>query len=124
MILGQAAVAANIASSVVLIIVALSGLGNFCIPDYSSQLASSYFRIALMLAAWMGGLLGLSAAFMLFVAYLASLKSFGVPFLAPYAPKTYSKRPLILRGNIGNNHRAEDYMNAADDTLPKKHSSK
>lgn len=124
LILGQAAVAANIASSVVLIIVALSGLGNFCIPDYSSQLASSYFRIAFMLAAWMGGLLGLSAAFMLFVAYLASLKSFGVPFLAPYAPKTYSKRPLILRGNIGNNHRAEDYMNAVDDTLPKKHSSK
>ncbi len=120
LIVGQAAVAANIASSMVLIIVALSGLGNFCIPDYSTQLAASYFRIAFMIAAWMGGLLGLSAAFMLFIAYLASLKSFGVPFLAPYAPKTYSKRPLILRGSIKMNHRSEDYINAACDTLPKR----
>lgn len=122
LILGQAAVAANIASSVVLIVVALSGLGNFCIPDYSSQLAASYFRIGLLIAAWMGGLLGLSAAFMLLIVYLADLKSFGVPFLSPYAPKTYSKRPFILRGKIGFNHRSEDYMNAACETLPKKKS--
>lgn len=62
LILGQAAVAANLASSVMLIIVALSGLGNFCVPDYSTQIAASYFRIAFVIAAWLGGLLGLAAA--------------------------------------------------------------
>ena len=120
LILGQAAVAANLASSVVLIIVALSGLGNFCVPDYSAQLSASYFRIAFVIAAWLGGLLGLSAAFLVFVAYLANLKSFGVPFLSPYAPKTYAKRPFIMRGKIGMHHRAADYMNTSDDRLKKK----
>lgn len=120
LILGQAAVAANLASSVILIIVALSGLGNFCIPDYSTQISASYFRIAFVIAAWMGGLLGLVAAFMLFVGYMANLKSFGVPFLAPYAPKTYTNRPFILRGKIGMNHRAEDYINAYCDTFEKR----
>ena len=121
LILGQAAVAANLASSVVLIIVALSGLGNFCVPDYSAQLSASYFRIAFVIAAWLGGLLGLSAAFLVFVAYLANLKSFGVPFLSPYAPKTYAKRPFIMRGKIGMHHRAADYMNTSDDRLKKKY---
>lgn len=120
LILGQAAVAANLASSVILIIVALSGLGNFCIPDYSTQISASYFRIAFVLAAWMGGLLGLVAAFMLFIGYISNLKSFGVPFLAPYAPKTYAKRPFILRGKIGLHHRGEDYLNTFGDSLEKR----
>lgn len=119
LILGQAAVAANLASSVILIVIAISGLGNFCIPDYSSQIAASYFRIAFVIAAWLGGLLGLVSAFMVFICYLANLKSFGVPFLAPFAPKTYNKRPFILRGSIGMHHRGEDYLNAMDDTLGK-----
>lgn len=123
LILGQAAVAANLASSVVLIVVALSGLGNFCIPDYSTQIAASYFRIALVIAAWLGGLLGMAAAIMLMVCYLASMKSFGVPFLAPFSPKTYSKRPLIIRGSIGMHHRADDFVNAHCDTLEKEKSS-
>ena len=120
LILGQAAVAANLASPVILIIVAISGLGNFCIPDYSSQVSFSYFRICFVIAAWMGGLLGLVAAFMLFIAYLANIKSFGVPFMTPFAPKTYSKRPYILRGNIGMNLRSADYLNTYDDTLRKR----
>lgn len=120
LILGQAAIAANLASSVILIVVAISGLGNFCVPDYSAQISFSYFRIAFVIAAWMGGLLGLVAASMLFIAYLSSLKSFGVPFMTPFAPKTYTKRPYILRGSIGMHKRGADYYNACDDTLKKK----
>lgn len=120
LILGQAAVAANLASSVMLIVVALSGLGNFCVPDYSTQIAASYFRIAFVIAAWLGGLLGLGAAMVAFTAYIANMKSFGVPFLAPFAPKTLSKRPFVLRGRLGMHNRAADYMNTNSDTLPKK----
>ena len=116
LILGQAAVAANLASTVILIIVAISGLGNLCIPDYSTQVAAAYFRFAFVLAAWLGGLLGLTCAVMLFVSYMANLKSFGVPFLAPFAPKTGKKRPFIVRGRITQHTRAEDYYNTADDS--------
>ena len=115
LILGQAAVAANLASTVILIIVAISGLGNLCIPDYSTQIAASYFRFGFVLAAWMGGLLGMTSAMLLFIAYMANMKSFGVPFLAPFAPKTYSKRPFVFRGRLGRHMRAEDYLNTADD---------
>ncbi len=115
LIMGQAAVAANLASTVVLIIVALSGLGNFCIPDYSTQIAAAYFRMALVLAAWLGGMLAMAAALQLGAALIASKKSFGVPFLAPFAPKTASKRPTILRGDIGGSTRAEDQFNTSDD---------
>lgn len=110
LILGQAAVAANIVSTVVLIIVALTGLGNFAVPDYSTQLALAYYRIVMCIIAWVGGLLGLSCAIILTIALLCAQKSFGVPLLTPFAPRTYRKGN-ILRGRIEMHRRAADYMN-------------
>jgi len=112
LIMGQAAVAANVVSTITLIIVALTGLGNFTIPDYSLQLAASEFRIILALAAWLGGLLGMFCTALIIVAHMASLKSYGVPFFAPAAPKTYSKRPMILRGKIQPNIKTSDFTNS------------
>ena len=112
LILGQAAVSANIVSTFVLIIVALSGLGNFTIPDYRTQIAVAYFRIVLVLAAWVGGLFGLALTILLAVAWLASLKSYGVPFLAPVAPKTYAKEPQVLRVRQRNAVDPSDFTNS------------
>lgn len=111
LILGQAAVSANLASTVILIIVALAGLGNLCIPDYSTQIAASYFRLGFVIAAWLGGLLALTGALIIFTAYMANLKSFGVPFLSPTAPRTSTKRPAVLRGRIGSGVRFDDWLN-------------
>lgn len=111
LIMGQAAVAANVVSTVVLIVVALSGLGNFAIPDYRLQLASFYLRIVLVLFAWAGGLMGLSCAILVLMAWLASLKSYGVPFLSPVAPRTYSAGPMFLRGRLQQHRRPTDYTN-------------
>lgn len=117
LILGQAAVAANLASSVVLIVVALTGLGNFCIPDYSTQLAAAFFRLTLTIAAWIGGLLGVICLMTVFLAWMASLKSYGVPFLAPFSPKAHSQKPMILRGRLTMHQQAEDIMNTQEETL-------
>ena len=117
LILGQAAVAANLASSVVLIVVALTGLGNFCIPDYSTQLAAAVFRIALTIASWVGGLLGMYCLTVVLVAWMASLKSYGVPFLAPFSPKAHSKEPMILRGRIRMHRQTEDMLNTREEEL-------
>jgi len=114
LILGQAAVAANMVSTVVLIVVALAGMGNFTIPDYSMQLAAEYVRLFLVLMSWAGGLLGLTVGILLTGARLASLKSYGVPFLAPVAPKTYSYRPSVLRGRVTQRARASDELNAKE----------
>lgn len=116
LVMGQAAVAANLVSTVALILVALTGLGNFAIPDYSTQLAATYFRLLFVLAAWAAGLLGMIAALVILAAYMASLKSYGVPFLAPFAPKTHTKRPVILRGRVTPHRRAADIANTKEGT--------
>ncbi|MBR5291954.1 MAG: spore germination protein [Clostridia bacterium] len=115
LILGQAAVTANLASSVMLIVVALSGLGNFCIPDYSTQISASYIRIALVAAAWMAGLLGVFCVMTGLLAMMCGLKSYGVPFLAPVAPKTNSRRPPVLRGPITMHSGAKDFINTMEE---------
>ena len=115
LILGQAAVTANIVSSVVLILVALTGLGNFCIPNYRLSLTASYIRIGAVIAGWMAGFLGIAAFIVVLVAYIASQKSCGVPYLTPFAPKTHSKRPFVIRGFIKMSNRHEDYTNTMED---------
>ncbi|MBS7335543.1 MAG: spore germination protein [Eubacteriales bacterium] len=117
LILGQAAVTANLASSVMLIVVALTGLGNFCIPDYSTQLSASIIRVMLVLSGWLAGLLGLFSCTFMILAWLASLKSYGVPFLSPHSPKTKSKRPMVLRGPLNNTPRPKDVMNTEEDGI-------
>lgn len=117
LILGQAAVSANLASSVILIVVALTGLGSFCVPDYSMQLSMAFYRLFLIFAAWMGGLLGITCGVMLLIAHLAWLKSYGVPFLTPYAPRTKRKKPFFLRGKVTPHRRSEDYLNTSEDSL-------
>lgn len=111
LILGQAAVSANFVSTVALIIVALTGLGNFVIPNYDLQIAVAHYRVALCLLALMGGLLGLGCGIMVALILLVDQKSFGVPFLAPYAPKTVAREPLFFRGDIRGQGRPQDDMN-------------
>ncbi len=112
LLLGQAAVSANIVSTVVLIIVALSGLGNFAIPDYSAQVSISYYRIGLCLAATAGGLLGVAAAALSMTAVLANHKSFGVPFLTPFAPVAKHSGGLFYRAAYRSEARTSDWSNS------------
>jgi len=111
LILGQAAVSANFVSTVALIIVALTGLGNFVIPNYDLQIAVGCYRVALCLLALSGGLLGLSCGIMAALVLLCDQKSFGVPFLSPYAPKTVAREPLFFRGGITGQGTAQDDVN-------------
>jgi spore germination protein KA len=111
LLLGQAAVSANIVSTVVLIIVALTGLGNFAIPDYSAQVSIAYFRILLCLAATAGGLLGIAVTGLCMGALLCSVKSFGVPFLTPFAPVAKRSGRMIVRGKLNNRAVPSDWSN-------------
>lgn len=111
LLLGQAAVSANIVSSVVLIIVALTGLGNFAIPDYSAQIAASYYRVLLCIAAALAGLLGVTVTGLCVTAVMCSAKSFGVPFFAPFAPVTRHAEHLLFRSRIKNRAGSTDPSN-------------
>ncbi len=112
LLLGQAAVSANIVSTVVLIIVALTGLGNFAIPDYSAQIAAAYYRVLLCIAATFAGLLGITVTGLCATAVMCSAKSFGEPFFAPFSPVTRHAEHLLFRTRLKNRAGASDRWNA------------
>lgn len=114
LILGQAAVQAGLVSPVLIIVVAVSGLGNFTVPSYSMSLTIRIIRIALILFGAMGGFYGISAAFTILMAFTLHMKSFGVPFFAPIAPFTRSNKDKIIRGPICEQTYRTDFLNTMD----------
>ncbi|WP_371068797.1 spore germination protein [Sediminibacillus sp. JSM 1682029] len=97
LILGQAAVEANIVSPIIVIIVALSGLSSFAMANISLNYTIRITRFIFIMAASFFGMFSLMGAFLLWLMYLASLKSFGTPFFAPLSPRYPSARDTIFR---------------------------
>lgn len=102
LILGQAAVEANIASPIVVIVVALTGLSSFAIQDLNLNYAIRLTRFGFLIAAGYMGLFGIICCYVACLAYVASIKSFGVPYLAPFTPKYTSSGDTLLRKVLKN----------------------
>lgn len=97
LILGQAAVQANIISPIVIIVIALSGLSSFIIIDGSMNFAIRLTRFLFVFSAGFFGIYGVMALFTIGLFYLVSLKSFGVPYFAPMTPHFTSSKDLLVR---------------------------
>lgn len=97
LILGQAAVEANIVSPVLVISVAITGLSSFAIPEMSLSYMIRIGRFIFLAIAAIGGFYGITLSVVALVAYIATIESFGVPFLAPYTPDLPSSGDLIFR---------------------------
>ena len=95
LILGQAAVAANIVSPILIIIVAVTGLGNFAIPNYSLAYGVRVLRFFFIAMGGVLGFFGISAGMVMAAAAALSMKSFGVPFLSPAWPKATGPDQII-----------------------------
>ena len=87
LILGQAAVEANIASPILIIIVSISGLGAFATPSVALSRSIALARFVFIISGAVAGMLGIISAVFVCTAYLASSSTFGVPFLSPITPK-------------------------------------
>ncbi len=114
-ILGQAAVAANIVSPIMVVIIAITGLASFSIPDYRLGYAVRLIRFIFLLLAATFGLVGLSFGVLILFVVLCSMKSFGRPYLAPVAPRTQSGSDVIVRGPVFQQERRPDGLNTQDD---------
>ncbi len=88
LILGDAAVAANIVSPFLIIIVAITGLASFAIPNFSFGFHLRIYRFAFIALGYLCGFLGIGLGLFIYIAILCSLKSFGVSYTAPIAPDT------------------------------------
>ncbi len=112
LILGQAAVQANIVSPVLIIVVSVTGLGNFAIPNYSLALSARISRFCFIILGALLGFYGISIGIALFIILITNIKSFGVPFFAPIAPKTKESSDLLLRKPAWQQIYRPDYVNA------------
>ena len=100
LILGQAAVQADLISPLVIIVVAVSGLGSYAVPVFSLTLSIRIAQLLLMLLSGFAGLPGLALGVFALLLHLCGLKSLGVPYLAPWTPRKTSNPDLLLRAPI------------------------
>ncbi len=84
LVLGETAVNAGIVSTPTIMIVALSGICLYTVPDLSETL--SVLRLLFLIIAGSLGGYGIILFGYGLLTYLCSIDSFGVPYLAPYAP--------------------------------------
>ena len=84
LILGDTAVKAGIISPPAVMIVALSGITLYTIPDQAQQL--SLLRFIFTMAGGLLGFYGLVLMAVFFVIYLNDFDSYGSPYLAPISP--------------------------------------
>ena len=90
LILGEAAVSANIVSPILIIIVAITGICSFAIPDFSLSFTLRFFRFVYIILGYCLGLLGIGFGIFTHAIILSNLKSFRVPYLSPYLPVSNS----------------------------------
>lgn len=83
LILGDAAVSAHIVSPILIIVVAITGLSSFAIPDFAFSFHLRVYRFLFTLLGFCAGFVGIGAGLLIYINMLCSLKSFGVSFISP-----------------------------------------
>ena len=84
LVLGETAVHAGIVSSPAILIMSLSAISLYTVPELVETL--SVVRIVLLIFAGAAGGYGIVLAMDFIIVYLCGLENFGVPILAPMAP--------------------------------------
>ena len=115
LILGDAAVAADIVSPIVIIIVATTSICELVFYDQDIIDALREWRIIFILASTILGIIGVVIAFIMFISKLCSLKCLNAYYLTPFSPlninmlkdsivrfnrKKLKKRPSIFTKNL------------------------
>jgi len=113
LVIGQAAIQAGIVSPVMVIVVSMTAIASFATPSYAAAISARLVRFMFMISAATFGFYGMILAFIILIVHLTSLRSFGVPYMAPLAPSIreevgdtivrrplwgYKKRPKMISG--------------------------
>ena len=97
--LGNTAVDAGIVSPPSIVVVAVSSVALYIIPDEIAE--SRLLRIIFTAVGGIIGLYGICVAALILTGYLSSITSFGVPYLAPFAPSVKAdKKDGFLKVNL------------------------
>ena len=97
LILGQSAVSADIVSPLLLIVVAASGLGGFCVPNYALSIGLKIVQLLFLTAGAAGGLYLMGLTLCVLLCALCRMSSVGSPLTAPVAPPRRRNPDILLR---------------------------
>lgn len=117
LILGQAAVAANVVSPITIIVVAVTAIGTFTIPNYPLSYVVRVIRFVYILLAGVLGMFGVVLGAFIQFGFLTSVKSFGVAYFAPVSPTTRRSQDVITRGQLWSQEYRPDYLNTQKEKL-------
>jgi Integral membrane protein (PIN domain superfamily) len=84
LVIGQAVVSAGLVGAPMVIVVASTAIASFVVPVLSDLTA--FLRIALTILAGMFGAYGIMIGLLTLLIHLATLRSFGTPYLSPVVP--------------------------------------
>ncbi|WP_419873672.1 spore germination protein [Candidatus Pristimantibacillus sp. PTI5] len=90
LVIGQAAVEAGIVSASMVIVVSITAISSFVITGYSMAISIRMIRFIIMGLAASFGIFGIVVALIALVLHLCSLRSFGIPYMSPFAPLVLS----------------------------------
>ncbi|KEO83833.1 spore germination protein [Tumebacillus flagellatus] len=97
-VIGQATVQAGIVSNIMVIVVSLTALASFIIPNYDMSSAIRLIRFPMMIMAALFGLVGVGVGMMVLIGHLVALESLGVPYFASISPLRFADwKDTIIR---------------------------
>ncbi|SFE97459.1 spore germination protein [Alteribacillus iranensis] len=85
-IIGQAAVQAGFVSQVLIVLVGVSAIASFLVPNYSITKANSLLQLIFLILADVLGMIGIVFGLVILLAHLNGLTSLKQPYFAPIAP--------------------------------------
>jgi spore germination protein KA len=97
LILGQAVVAADLVSPLIIVICAVSSLATLLVPEYGLSVGLRIIQATSILVAALGGVFGLILLFFLAGSELCCMTSVGVPLFSSFSPDHYHDRRRARR---------------------------
>lgn len=85
-VIGQAAVEAGFASKVLIVMVGISTIASFLIPNYLMTKANSLIQLMLLVFSSLLGIIGIALGSIAILAHLNSLSSIKQPYFSPVSP--------------------------------------
>jgi len=86
LVLGQAAVEAGLVSAAMVIVVSITAIASFTLPAFTMSIPIRILRFAMMGLGASLGLFGIVMGLFVVSLHLCSLRSFGAPYMSPFAP--------------------------------------
>ena len=117
LILGQAAVSAKIVSPIMIIVIAITGIGSFATSDYSLSWSFRILKLIFIVFAASTGFYGIAIGLFIYALSLGAQKSFGVPFLSPpFRVRSKSSSTLLFVNPIWRREKRPGFLHAQQKT--------